>query len=154
MGSGVSIQPPARIENPRTVTVGSGTYIGPNCWIQGASSGSDATLVIGARCSFSGDATVSAALSVSIGDDVLVARGVFICDHSHETSARGIPIKDQGSTEPKPVHVGDGAWIGQGAVILPGVTIGRCAVIGAYAVVGIDVPDGRTAVGIPARLLG
>ena len=35
----------------------------------------------------------------------------------------------------KPVHIGDGVWIGNNVVILPGCTIGNFAVIGANSVV-------------------
>lgn len=44
--------------------------------------------------------------------------------------------------------------VGAGAKILGGVTIGDHARIGANAVVLDDVPDGATAVGIPARVIG
>ena len=40
-----------------------------------------------------------------------------------------------------PIDVGENAWIGAGATILPGVTIGRDAVIAAGAVVAEDVPE-------------
>lgn len=43
--------------------------------------------------------------------------------------------------------------IGVGAVILNNVTIGKGAKIGANAVVTCDVPDGATAVGIPAKII-
>lgn len=43
--------------------------------------------------------------------------------------------------------------IGAGAKILGGVTIGKDARIGANAVVLCDVPQGSTAVGIPARII-
>ncbi|ELR99275.1 serine O-acetyltransferase [Gloeocapsa sp. PCC 73106] len=43
--------------------------------------------------------------------------------------------------------------IGAGAKILNGVTIGNHAKIGANAVVLCDVPDGATAVGVPARIV-
>lgn len=42
--------------------------------------------------------------------------------------------------------------IGAGAKILGGVRVGAHAKIGANAVVLIDVPAGRTAVGIPAKV--
>lgn len=51
------------------------------------------------------------------------------------------------------VTLGDGVFLGTGAVVLPGRTIGAWARIGAGAVVTRDVPPGRTAVGVPARLL-
>ena len=43
--------------------------------------------------------------------------------------------------------------VGAGAKILGGVTIGKHAKIGANAVVMCDVPEGATAVGIPARII-
>jgi sugar O-acyltransferase (sialic acid O-acetyltransferase NeuD family) len=56
------------------------------------------------------------------------------------------------------IHIGDGAYIGAGAVIRHGtaarpVRIGAGAVIGMGAVVLSDVPDGVTVVGNPARML-
>lgn len=49
--------------------------------------------------------------------------------------------------------IGDGVFVGVGARVLGGIKIGRGAQIGANAVVLDDVPDGATAVGIPARIL-
>lgn len=56
------------------------------------------------------------------------------------------------------IHIGDGAYIGAGAVIRQGtaarpVRIGAGAVVGMGAVVLGDVPDGATVVGNPARVL-
>lgn len=48
-------------------------------------------------------------------------------------------------------HVGVGAVIGAGAIILPGITIGHHAVVGAGAVVTKNVPPRTTVVGNPAR---
>lgn len=50
-----------------------------------------------------------------------------------------------------PIAIGDGAWIGAGAIILPGVSIGRYAVVGAGSVVTRDVPDYTVAAGNPCR---
>jgi serine O-acetyltransferase len=49
--------------------------------------------------------------------------------------------------------LGDGVFVGTGAVILGDVTIGDGARIGANAVVLCDVPPGATAVGSPARVI-
>ncbi len=49
--------------------------------------------------------------------------------------------------------IGGHVDIGAGAKVLGGVSIGDHAKIGANAVVLIDVPDGATAVGIPARVI-
>lgn len=48
--------------------------------------------------------------------------------------------------------IGDEVFIGAGARVLGGITIGDEAIIGANAVVVSDLPDGATAVGIPARI--
>jgi serine O-acetyltransferase len=53
-------------------------------------------------------------------------------------------------SEPKFPVIGDGVFVGAGARILGGITIGNGAQIGANAVVLKDVPDGATAVGVPA----
>lgn len=48
--------------------------------------------------------------------------------------------------------IGESAVIGAGAVLLPGVTIGARAMVAAGAVVTKHVPDGKLALGAPARL--
>jgi serine O-acetyltransferase len=49
--------------------------------------------------------------------------------------------------------IGSNVRIGAGAKVLGSIRIGNNARIGANAVVLIDVPDGATAVGVPARIL-
>jgi acetyltransferase-like isoleucine patch superfamily enzyme len=51
------------------------------------------------------------------------------------------------------VRIGEGAFIGIGAKIIPCVTVGQHAIVGAGAVVIADVPDEVTVVGVPARLI-
>jgi serine O-acetyltransferase len=51
-------------------------------------------------------------------------------------------------------HLGSHVFIGAGAKIVGQVTIGSNCRIGANAVVISDVPDGTTAVGVPARIVG
>lgn len=50
-------------------------------------------------------------------------------------------------------RIEDDALLGSGAQILGPIRIGRGAQVGANAVVLCDVPDGATAVGVPARIL-
>ena len=51
----------------------------------------------------------------------------------------------------KPIHIGEGCFIGARAIILKGVTIGSGAVVAAGAVVTRDVPSGWLAIGNPAE---
>lgn len=81
---------------------------------------------------------------VTLEDDVFVGpNAVFTNDKAPRSRAR--------PSEFARTHVGRGASIGGGAVVLPGVTIGEDAMIGAGAVVTRDVPAGETWVGNPAR---
>lgn len=49
--------------------------------------------------------------------------------------------------------LGKNVMIGAGAVVIGGVHLGDNVKIGANAVVTSDVPEGKTAVGIPARVI-
>lgn len=51
------------------------------------------------------------------------------------------------------VQLGEGCYIGAGATVIEKVKIGAWTVVGAGAIVTQDLPDGVTAVGIPARII-
>ena len=76
--------------------------------------------------------------SCSIDHDVQLADGVHICP--------GVHIAGE-------VLVGERSWIGIGASVIQQVRIGCDVTIGAGAAVVGDLPDGVTAVGVPARVL-
>jgi acetyltransferase-like isoleucine patch superfamily enzyme len=104
---------------------------------------------IGAGCVF------SVARLIEIGDDVLIANSCSVSDYSGhpldpDKRAAGVQVEP---SEVRPVRIGNKAWLGRGATILPGVTIGEGAVIGAATVVTKDVPAGHICVGNPGRIL-
>lgn len=78
--------------------------------------------------------------TATIGDDVTLYHGVTLGGTSWK----------EGKRHPT---LGNGVVVGAGAKILGPITIGDKATIGSNAVVVKDVPAGRTAVGIPARIL-
>jgi acetyltransferase-like isoleucine patch superfamily enzyme len=53
----------------------------------------------------------------------------------------------------EPVTIGDGAWIGTRALILPGVHVGAGCVVAAGAVVTDSVPPDSLVGGVPAKVL-
>jgi len=108
-------------------------------------------------------ATFMCAERITLGRGVVVSYHVTIADsdfHPLDPEARKLdavanaPFGDRADRPPiktRPVVIGDGAWIGIGAIILKGVTIGRNARVGAGAVVARDVPDGGIVAGNPAK---
>jgi len=120
--------------------------------------------------------SVQAATAI-IGENVVLGRGSIISDFAMVTSdtrigmgfqcniysyiAHDCVVGDFVTLAPRVavngrVEIGDGAYLGTGATILPGkdsnpVKIGAGAVVGAHALVTRDVPDGVTVVGMPAK---
>lgn len=68
------------------------------------------------------------------------------------TLRQGVTIGNRHDDGPVPV-IGDDVEFGAYAQVLGGVRIGNGARIGAMSVVLCDVPDGSTAVGIPAKVI-
>ena len=101
---------------------------------------------------------------VTIGDGVWLHSNCFVPEYSilHDgawlgpgvivTNAR-YPNRPDTKDHLEGVHIGPGATVGAGAVLLPGITIGADALIGAGAVVIDDVQPGEKVVGNPGRHL-
>jgi acetyltransferase-like isoleucine patch superfamily enzyme len=147
------LQPPIRLAGEGSISIGSDVWVGPGSWLQSLSPGSGVALAIGDGTSIAGNVTISAVRSIRLGKKVLLARGVYISDHSHRYDDTSCAILDQGIDRMEPVEIGDGAWLAENVVVCPGVRIGRGAVVGANAVVTEDVPDFSLAVGAPARVV-
>jgi len=90
--------------------------------------------------------------AIDIGDEVYIAQFVSLIASGHGIAA-GVPMRLQPIPEKRNVRIGNSAWIGVGATVLPGVTIGEGAVIGAGAVVTKDVPPQAIVGGVPAALI-
>lgn len=136
IGKNVSVGSPFLCDYGRNIYVGSNVSINMNC-----------TFV---DCN-----------AIRIGSNVLIASNVQIYTATHpvELSERVIPDWEPESgmyfcqTYALPVVIGNGCWIGGGAIILPGVTIGDGTVIGAGSVVTKDIPDNCVAVGNPCKVM-
>lgn len=87
---------------------------------------------------------------VTIGSNVFIAPGVGIHTAGHPVD---VDRRNQGLEYALPVTIGNNAWIGASATILPGVTIGDNSVIGAGSVVVKDIPANVVAVGNPCRVI-
>ncbi|MGB0114232.1 MAG: acyltransferase [Ilumatobacteraceae bacterium] len=149
--------PPNTIFNEQYIRIGSGTMFGPQAtlsagMIPGQTMVSDPVISVGDRCLFGKGSGIVGHLSITIGDDVWTGHHVYITDQNHGYEDLDLPISQQVMPE-RPVSIGDGSWIGHGAVVLPGAQIGRHVVIGANSVVTGTIPDNAVAAGVPARVI-
>jgi acetyltransferase-like isoleucine patch superfamily enzyme len=153
-----------------TAEIAEGAHIGDNTRIwhyvqirEGARIGSDCILgkevyidhdvVVGDRCKIQNRA--------SIYHGVTLADGVFVGPHvcfANDRYPRAInpdgSLKTEDDWDVGETHVGRGAAIGAGAVVLPGVEIGEWAMVAAGAVVTGDVRPHAVMRGNPARFSG
>lgn len=109
-------------------------------------------LVVGDRCVLGARTSLTAHASIAIGDDVWFGQDVFVSDASHGYQEVGTPIGRQFGTH-SPVVIGDGCWIGHGAIVLPGTTLGRNVVVAAGSVVRGEVADHAVVAGVPAKVV-
>jgi acetyltransferase-like isoleucine patch superfamily enzyme len=149
--------PMATMYGASSIHIGTDTLVGRNCSLLVGYAPDDPEipprgLVIGDRCVIGAGATITAHESITICDDVWFGQNVFVADASHgyqdPETAIGLQLGEH-----QPVVVGEGSWVGHGAVILPGTRIGRHVVVGAGSVVRGVVPDNAVVAGVPARMV-
>lgn len=139
--------------------------IGSNCDI-GAhlSAKQGAQISIGDRTTIR-SGLVGAAISITIGNDVIISNNVHIYDNNnHPTDPkRRLEMTQSGSfygslwawdkSSMAPVVIEDNVWIGERSTILKGVTIGKGSVVGCDSVVTKNVPPFSVACGNPAKVV-
>jgi acetyltransferase-like isoleucine patch superfamily enzyme len=149
LGKNVIIEDGVRIFFPERVEIGDDVYIGHNTVLKGYF---DKRLIIGSGTWIGPQCFMYAAGGISIGQNVGVGPGVVILTSAHKDPVNDEPILHQ-PIDFSPVHLDDGCDIGARTTILKGVRIGKGVQIGAGAVVTKDIPDRAIAAGIPAKIL-
>jgi acetyltransferase-like isoleucine patch superfamily enzyme len=154
-GEGACIDfPPATLLNTHAIHVGAHTLVGRQATLAAGYHPGDhrlppRALVIGERCVLGARTSITAHERIELGDGVFCGQNVFITDASHGYQDPSTPVGRQFGRH-DPVVVGDGTWIGHGAVILPGARLGRNVVVAAGAVVRGAVEDFAVVAGNPA----
>jgi acetyltransferase-like isoleucine patch superfamily enzyme len=139
----------AKGESNQGIRIGRGAFVGRNTIL--SCKNGDIMLAAGANIGF--NCELFSASRVEVGQDTLLAAYCYLIGGDHDTSDSSASVLGQGRVS-RGVTIGAGAWLGAGVKVLDGVRIGDRAIVGAGAVVRSDVPDGATAVGIPARIIG
>lgn len=147
VGRRASLGRHVQIAGKGRVSIGERSALRDDCILAGTG-----VIEIGNRTSINQGCILTAMKQIRIGHDVMLAPRVYVLDVDHKFDSRELPISQQGY-DIAPVTIGDGAWIGTGAVITRGVTIGEGAIVGANSVVTRDIPPYAIAAGVPARVI-
>lgn len=119
IGDNVLIRHNVRIHWPWKLSVGNNVWIGVDAWLLNLE-------------------------KITIGSDVCISQGAFLCTGSHDANS---PTFEFDNAE---IVLDDGVWIAAKATVLRGVTIGANAVVGATALVHKDVPENMRVLAAPA----
>ncbi|MEP6936820.1 MAG: DapH/DapD/GlmU-related protein [Chthoniobacterales bacterium] len=84
---------------------------------------------------------------IEIGAGATIAQEVYMSTGSHDFAQSGMPLVTAKIT------VGDDAFIGARAFVLPGITVGARSIVGACSVVTRDLPGDVIAAGNPCKIL-
>lgn len=127
IGPGVRLAGGTKIVGKGTLNIGEDTWVGPYGLFF---THPDAPIQIGARC--------------DIAPEVCFVTGTHILGNYRQRAGKGLA---------RPIHIGNGCWLGARVTVLAGVTIGDGAIVAAGAVVSADVEQNTLVGGVPARLI-
>jgi acetyltransferase-like isoleucine patch superfamily enzyme len=127
---------------------GAGIHLGCYIWFYGPGQIRREGVKIGANTRINRGCTLDVREGIQIGDNVSISAECFILTTREQVDGT------RTQEEHTPVVIGDRAWIGVRAVIMPGVSIGEGGMVAAGAVVTRDVPADTVVFGNPARPVG
>jgi maltose O-acetyltransferase len=130
------------------IGAGSALLMGLYVYIRGRPRPDRPGITIGAGTVINRGCCLDGRGGLRIGDNVSLSPGVWVLTDQHDPHDPLFP------ETLAPVEIGDYAWLGSRAMVLPGVTIGEGAVVAAGAVVTRDVPPYTVVGGVPARPMG
>ena len=106
-------------------------------------------LSIGENVFFNHNCSITCADEIKIGNHCMFANNFVIVDHDHEVGENGVT----GDLTAKPIVIEDRVWCGANVTIVKGVHLGAGAVIAAGAVVIKDVPKRAVVAGVPGKVI-
>ncbi|HNW96387.1 MAG TPA: HAD hydrolase-like protein [Candidatus Paceibacterota bacterium] len=92
-------------------------------------------IYIGDNCQINDDITILNEAPVIMGNNVMLARGIFIATHNHNwklgMEQDDVPSWQKGDVKIEPVSIESNVWIGPNCTIESGVFIGHHSIVGA-----------------------
>jgi putative colanic acid biosynthesis acetyltransferase WcaF len=119
VGDNVTLKPGFRVKYPWNFKTGKNCWLGEDAWIDNLA-------------------------PVTLGDNVCISQGAYLCTGSHDWTDPAFRLIV------KPISIHDGAWVGARASLAPGVTVGACAIVGFGAVATKSIPPFEIHAGNPA----
>ena len=114
-----------------------------------------ANIHIGSDCFINYNCVFLDSNLITIGSNVLIGPAVQLYTATHPLASQDRVLASGCGyvTRALPIKIGDNAWIGGGAMVMPGVSIGGHSTVGAGSVVTKDIPEHCFAAGNPCRVL-
>lgn len=123
IGEGLLIKPGVHVKYPWRLSIGNNCWLGERAWIDNME-------------------------DVTLGSDVVISQGAYLCTGNHDWSDPVMPLA------PEPIRVEDGAWVGAFARIGPGTTVAAGSVVALGGVVLGDTEPWGIYRGNPAERIG
>lgn len=131
------------------VVLGDGVILSRNCIVLGK----NGHVVLGDRVDVGNNCVFASASGIRVGAATIIAGNCYLGGGRYHHEDLKTPIMDQGAYSRGELVIGEGSWLGAGAMVLDGVRLGKGVIVGAGAVVTKDAPDYAVLVGAPARIL-
>ena len=149
LGALTKLGPRLRLRCRRTF-IGAGGYVGEDVQIGGGgASDPQALLAIGDLVVIGAEVFVNPGRPVILGREVfLTMRSVIVTHNIGQSVLEGFENRFA------PVVLEDRAQVGIAAIVYAGCRIGRESIVGSNSYVVADIPAGKLATGVPARVVG
>lgn len=138
----------AKGQDNRGIEIGRGVFVGRNTIL----SCKNGDIVLGDGANLGFNCEIFSGASVKVGCQVMMAAYSYLVGGGHDAASTEVAPLEQARTAAG-ITVGDGAWIGAGALVLDGLTVGEQSIVGAGAVVTRDVEAYAVVAGVPARMV-
>jgi putative colanic acid biosynthesis acetyltransferase WcaF len=123
IGDGLVLKPGVHVKHPWRLRIGDNCWLGERAWIDNME-------------------------DVTLGSNVVVSQGAYLCTGNHDWSDPVMPLA------PRAILVEDGAWVGAFSRVAPGTTIAAGSVVVLGGVVFSDTEPWGIYRGNPAERVG